>query len=380
MNLRAVRQPLPVLLMALTVLGAGCQPLGGPAAQPAGQPDRLPASAPGGGSAAASKLPPPETTPLPPPTPPPPPPPALPPPSPPTPPASAQPHSERVFPSTNPARAGARHALADVYVFMACASANNPGARWSEPLTVERGLASLVQGQLIPFYQQGWRRFYIDSPFGKDTDEKGDAKFTFFGWNKTAPDSPWRRGFVDAWRRATRLEGVRIIAYMGNPYADKEFRDALAGPGGRERAMAMLRAAVAPLVDAGFHGLGIDASADMPEDSPVADLMKELQNGGMEIYVESTPFEKQRWLTRFGTIRTCWFARGAPKFKGVLDVSESRGEKIQLYAGTAPWPEGDNKPLEEWVPRWVTECLDRGERPAMGVYWLKDPRRQLNLR
>lgn len=271
------------------------------------------------------------------------------------------------------------YTLADVYVFIAFGSANNPKERWTEPLVVRKGAPSVVHDRVIPFYNKGYRRFYVDSPFGKDTDDKGGAKFTFFGWKRTDPDSAWRRGFVESWRRATSLPGIKVMGYMGNPYADDEFRAVLKEPDGRAKAMAMVRAALAPLLDAGFQGVGFDASCDMPEDSPVADLMKELQGRGIDVFIESTPTIEQRWLTRFSTIRTSSYARAAWNIKGIVDVSECRGEKIQIFDGTPPWASADKRPMGEWVARWIKECLDRGERPAFGMEWLKNPRSELGL-
>lgn len=271
----------------------------------------------------------------------------------------------------------------DVYVFIAVASANNPTGRWSEPAFVRRGWTAIVDDHVIRRYMPGgggYRRFYVDSPFGKETDAKGVPQFGFFGGVRVSPESPWRKGFIDAWRRATRLSGIKVVAYLGNPYTDAEFKRVLAAEG-RGAALRMLRDAVAPIRLAGFHGLGIDASYATEEESPLADLMKELQDEGMEVYVEGPPSAAQPWLTRFGVIRTTWMARtmdeakeaasrkpgGGARPLGVIDPKECRGERIQLHNGTAPWKSAEGKPWGDWGPRWIRECLAQGEYPALGL-------------
>ena len=154
---------------------------------------------------------------------------------------------------------GTRFKLADCYAFIACASADNPAGRYSPAAYVESGLTKIVDDQMLPLYAKGWRRFYVDSPFGKDTDAKGQPQFTYFGAQRGSADSPWRKGFATAWRRITARPGVKVVAYMGNPYADPEFKLIAADPTKRERVLTMLRGATQPLIDAGFQGLGIDA-------------------------------------------------------------------------------------------------------------------------
>lgn len=270
--------------------------------------------------------------------------------------------------------------LADVYVFVACASANNPSERWSEPAWVRKGLPRMVEEQLLPLYRRGFRRFYIDSPHGKDTDGAGKPQFTFFGSLRGDERSSWRKNFVESWRRLTALDGIHVIAYLGNPHFDAEFTRTLAGPDGRARAADMLTRAVQPILDAGFQGIGIDASADTPEDSALGEFMKSLQARGIAVYVEATPSRSQPWLRRFGTIRTTWFAREAPTVASKLfSPNDSAGERIVLYSGTAPWPDADDQPFHDWARRWVHECLSGGERPAFGVQGFKDPAKDLGL-
>lgn len=270
--------------------------------------------------------------------------------------------------------------LADVYVFVACASANNPSERWSEPAWVRKGLPRMVEEQLLPLHRRGFRRFYIDSPHGKDTDGAGKPQFTFFGALRGDERSPWRKNFVESWRRLTSLDGVHVVAYLGNPHFDPEFTRVLDGPDGRARAADMLTRAAQPILDAGFQGIGIDASADTPEDSPLGEFMKSLQARGIAVYVEATPSRTQPWLLRFGTIRTTWFARQAPAFASKLfSPNDCAGERIVLYSGTAPWPDADDQPFHEWARRWVHECLSRGERPALGIQGFKDAAKDLDL-
>lgn len=279
-----------------------------------------------------------------------------------------------------PERPAGTYRVSDIYAFIACASASNPGGRWSEPAVVKKGLASVVDDFVIPRYRQGYRRFYVDSPFGKETDDKGKPQFGFFGAVRVADDSPWRRGFIDAWQRATKLSGIKVMAYLGNPYSDAAFKRVALDPARRAEAVRMLRAAVAPLRAAGFQGIGIDASFATDEDSPLGDFLKELDGAGVEVFIEGTPKSTHRWLTRFGTIRTTWFARyieetrakareaGKPEPREFVEVSECRGERIQLFEGTVPWKAFDGKKWEEWGPRWVKSCLDAGEKPAVGLY------------
>ncbi|MBL8759464.1 MAG: hypothetical protein JNK35_13665 [Phycisphaerae bacterium] len=270
--------------------------------------------------------------------------------------------------------------LADVYVFVACASANNPSERWSEPAWVRKGLPRMVEEQLLPLYRRGFRRFYIDSPHGKDTDPAGKPQFTFFGALRGDDRSSWRKNFVESWRRLTALDGVHVIAYLGNPHFDTEFTRTLAGPDGRARAADMLTHAVQPILDAGFQGIGIDASADTSETSVLGDFMKSLQARGVAVYVEATPSRTQPWLLRFGTVRTTWFAREASAFASKLfSPNDCAGERIVLYSGTAPWPDADDQPFHDWARRWVHECLSRGERPAFGVQGFKDAAKDLGL-
>lgn len=275
-----------------------------------------------------------------------------------------------------------RRTAADIYVLIACASANNPSGRWSEPGWVKKGLAKIPEEVVMPRYREGYRRFYIDSPFGKETDNKGVPQFTFFGAIHVGGDSPWRRGFIDAWQRVTRLSGMKVMAYMGNPYADAEFKRLVSSdkPEDKERALKMLRDAMSPIIAAGFQGIGIDASFDTPEDSPLGEALKEWQARGLEVFIEGTPTKRQRWLTRFGTIRTVWMARNAPNFKELLEPKDCEGERIQVFEGTHPWPDADGRPFEEWGRRWVKKCLDGGEHPAITLVGIKgDPKRVMGL-
>jgi hypothetical protein len=67
-------------------------------------------------------------------------------------------------------------------------------------------------------------------------------------------------------------------------------------------------------------------------------------------------------------------ARNAKNFKELLEPTECQGERVQVFEGTPPWPEADGKPLDHWVRRWVQQCLDGGERPALALLGLKgDP-------
>ncbi len=277
--------------------------------------------------------------------------------------------------------------LSQVYAFIACASADNAKERFSDPVWVKRGLAAIADDRAMSLYRMGWSRFYVDSPFGKDTNEKGEPAFTFFGALRTAPDSPWRKGFEAAWARVNAKPDVYSIAYMGNPVWDAEFAK-LAGDErtpaeqapDREGAMRMLREAIRPLVNAGFKGLAVDATGTLPERHVVAEFLKAVQEAGIDVYIEATPTEEQRWLTRFGTIRTTWFARGAPKFKGIVDPFDCRPDRIVLFEGTAPWPEGDGRKPAEWMRRWVHECLERGEHPAIGASDYTQPKVFLGLK
>ena len=277
--------------------------------------------------------------------------------------------------------------LSQVYAFIACASADNPKDRYSDPTWVKRGLAALADDRAMSLYRMGWCRFYVDCPFGKDTTEKGEPAFTFFGALRTPPDSPWRKGFEAAWGRVNAKPDVYTIAYMGNPVWDPEFAK-LAGDErtpadkapDREGALRMLREAIRPLVNAGFKGLAVDATSTLPEHHLFAEFLKAVQTAGMDVYIEATPTAAQRWLTRFGTIRTTWFARGAPRFKGIVDPFECRPDRIVLFEGTAPWPEGDGKKPTEWMRRWVHECLERGEHPAIGASDFPQPKVFLDLK
>ncbi len=277
--------------------------------------------------------------------------------------------------------------LSQVYAFIACASADNAKDRWSDPAWVKRGLAAIATDQAMGLYRMGWCRFYVDSPFGKDTTEKGGPAFTFFGALRTPPDSPWRKGFERAWGGLNARPDVYAIAYMGNPAWDANFvklagneQTPAAQAPDRAAAMAMLREAIRPLVEAGFKGLAVDATSTLPEHHVVAEFLKAVQDAGIDVYVESTPVARERWLTRFGTIRTTWFARGAPRFQGLVDPFECRPERIVLFEGTAPWPEADGQEPTTWLRRWVHECLARGEHPALGAATLKQPKLLLDLR
>ncbi|MFN0012490.1 MAG: hypothetical protein ACKVS8_12700 [Phycisphaerales bacterium] len=277
--------------------------------------------------------------------------------------------------------------LSQVYAFIACASADNRDGRWSEPAWVKRGVARLGDERALGMYRMGWCRFYVDSPFGKDTAKDGNPAFTFFGALRTPPDSPWNKGFVASWSAVTSKPDAYVVAYMGNPTWDTEFV-ALAGDldtpadkaPDRAGAMRMLREAIRPLVEAGFKGLAIDALSNLPESHVVAEFLKAVQAAGIDVYIEATPVAAQPWLARFGTIRTTWFARWAPGFKGLLDPAECRGARIVLYEGTSPWPEADRKPYQEWVRRWVHECLARGEHPAIDAHSIVQPKRLFDLK
>jgi hypothetical protein len=269
--------------------------------------------------------------------------------------------------------------LADCYVFIACASANNPQGRWVQPQYANGALADIVTKEALPLYEQGWRRFYVDSPFGKDTSKDGNARFTFFGSLRGTESSPWRRGFVPAWRKLTTKPGVRVIAYLGNPYFDEDFARLAENPANRARCLDLIRQAAQPLRDAGFHGIAIDASADSEEDSPLGDAMKEWHAAGLAVYTEATPKATRPWLKQFGTIRTTWFAANARNFPGLLSPNDCAGERIQLFDGNPPDPRDKNRPFEQWARRWINTCLIGGERPAFSWSASRDPRRALGL-
>lgn len=277
--------------------------------------------------------------------------------------------------------------LSDLYAFIACASADNPNERWGDQNAVKKGVPATMADQALGAYRMGWNRFYVDCPFGKDTSPDGKPAFTFFGAQRVAEDSTWRKGFVSSWKRLTTKPGVHVIAYMGNPCGDPEFVK-LAGDRASDAAnapdpagaVAMLRAAVQPIIDAGFQGLAIDACNGLPERHLFAQFLLQLESEGLAIYIEPTPLASQRWLTRFGTIRTTWFARGAPGWKDVLDPAECRGEKIVLFDGTVPAPADDGKPFRDWARRWVHDSLARGERPATGPAALERPKLLLDLK
>ena len=276
--------------------------------------------------------------------------------------------------------AGARVRLADCYAFIACASSDNKTGRYSLPKYVSKGVPTIVDDEVLPLYNAGWRRFYVDSPFGKDTASDGQPSFTFFGSIRASADSPWRRGFVESWKRVTSRPGVKVLAYVGNPYSDPEFNMIASRPDAevRQRALVMLREATRPLVEAGFQAFAVDASSGLPEDSVLAQHLKELADGGMEIFIEATPLASQPWLARFGTIRTTWFARGAPTFKGLLDLKAIKGEQIQLFDGNAPTEADKGKPFDLWASKWVRNCLAKGEKPAFGPHGFKDVKADLN--
>jgi len=276
--------------------------------------------------------------------------------------------------------AGARVSLADCYAFIACASSDNTSGRYSLPKYVSKGVPTIVDDEVLPFYNAGWRRFYVDSPFGKDTTPDGQPSFTFFGSIRGSADSPWRRGFVESWKRVTSRPGVKVLAYFGNPYSDPEFNMIASRPDAevRLRALVMLREATRPIVEAGFQAFAVDASNGLPEDSVLAQHLKELADGGMEIFIEATPLASQPWLARFGSIRTTWFARGAPTFKGLLDLKDIKGEQIQLFDGNAPTEADKGKPFDSWAARWVRSCLARGEKPAFGPHGFTDVKAELN--
>lgn len=296
------------------------------------------------------------------------------------PPANPVPTLPLPAPAKQPATI-AQPSLADVYVFVGCASANNPADRWSEPYWVKKGLPRMVEEQVLPLYRRGFRRFYVDSPHGKDTDREGKPQFTFFGAERQDERSPWRRNFVESWKRLTSQPGVHVMAYLGNPDFDAEYRRVAGGPDGRARALEMLWNGAKPFLDAGFQGIGIDASASTAEDSALGDFMKGLAARGIAVYIEATPSREQPWLKRFGTIRTTWYAREAHTFKDkVVDPAECAGERIVLYSGTSPWATADGVPFHDWAKRWVLEALARGERPAFGVTHFKDPARELGLK
>ena len=264
--------------------------------------------------------------------------------------------------------------LGEIWCFLPCASSDNPRGRWSEPAAVTKpgGVAKLASDHALRFYEQGWRRFYVDCPFGKDTDSKGSPLFTFFGALRTPPDSPWRRDFEASWRRVTALPGVKVMAYLGNPFIDGEFRAAAEG-GERDlrRAMEMIRLAIEPLKRAGFQAIAIDASEDTDEHHWMGELLKLLELMGFEVLIEPTPRAGKAWLTRFGTIRTTWFHRSLNSFPDAhdfVDPTSCRGERIELYNGAA-WDEDlDGRPFKDWAEVWVKRTLQMGQRPSFAPF------------
>lgn len=276
-------------------------------------------------------------------------------------------------PTTTPFRP-APAPLGELWCFLPCASSDNPRGRWSDPTAVAKpgggGVARLASDHALRSYEQGWRRFYIDCPFGKDTDSKGSPVFTFFGSLRTPAGSPWRRDFEASWRRVTTLPGVKVMAYLGNPFIDGEFRAAADG-GDLRRALEMIRLAIEPLKLAGFQAIAIDASEDTDEHHWMGELLKLLELMGFEVMIEPTPRAGKAWLTRFGTIRTTWFHRSLNSFPDAhefVDPTSCRGERIELYNGV-PWDEDlDGRPFKDWAEVWVKRTLQMGQRPAFAPF------------
>lgn len=265
--------------------------------------------------------------------------------------------------------------FSQLWCFIAGASADTPEGRFAEPtgLKSPSGVSKSLADQIIRFHGQGWRNFYLDSPFGKDRDENGQPRFTFFGAIRPevlAEGSPWA-DFVPQLKRATGLPNIRVMAYLGNPYTDTDFKKACE-TGDVKTCLEMIRKAVTPLKEAGVTGIGVDASNYTDENHWMGEILKFLELVGFEVFIEGPPSRDCAWLSRFSVIETTWWARNSPKFdpqnRNFLRMSECKGTKIQVFDGTAFMPKFDNQPMGAWVGLWVQKCIGAGKAPAFGPY------------
>ncbi len=266
---------------------------------------------------------------------------------------------------------GARFKLAECYALLNNAGGDLAAQRFLPLRYQNLGAVQIVEDEVMPLYKAGWRRFMIDSPMGREAGADGAKVRSFFGALRGTPASAWRVSFVEGWKQATTQPEISVIAYLGNPTTDAEYRAIAQKPEAGERALLMLDSAVQPLLDAGFAGIAVDSAADLSDGSPLAELFKQLRAKGKEVFVNGEITLEGPGLDGVGSIRSAQgtvAAKGAPGKDGAKAAKPANGgrggDRIQIADGTPPFDWAKGQPFDRWGRRWIAECLRNGERPA----------------
>lgn len=271
------------------------------------------------------------------------------------------------------------HRLENVFSVHPLASADSgPANRWSNLEVLRAGIDVYVNNVIIGNYNDGYRKFYIDNPFGKETNSHGEPLVTFFGSIIVDRISPWRKDFEKTWWRLNSKAGVYSLVYIGNPYwpAPYPFYDQFdAGQRwvdsrDRRTAWKLLDSATRCALDAGFKGMAFDATSGISPDTLFSRYMWDLSINGIDVYVEGPHIHaNKQWMqdAGFRTIATTWFDVNYQPNWFETRSDDSLPGSIIVDSGTPPFPEAAGRPPAEWYGRWVREILDRGLHPGIAA-------------
>ena len=152
------------------------------------------------------------------------------------------------------------------------------------------GWKSYIRKQVLPQLRWGVRRFQVHNPFGTRAgtvmqfDQYLEAQQRGLTW--------LTEGFVESWKKVieghyTNGEPVEVIAYLGAINLDPDLT-VLLREGDLEAWQQLVDDSVQPLLDAGMS-IGFDSASRLDADEIEFQYIKQLEESGTEVYIESWP-------------------------------------------------------------------------------------------
>ena len=206
---------------------------------------------------------------------------------------SKSPHQERSGPGKVTAEVRAR-ALRRTDQLIGWAnvgwSANNSLTLNVNRILFVEGWKSYIERQVLPQLRWGVRRFQVHNPFGTRAgtvmqfDQYLEAQQRGLTW--------LTEGFVESWKKVieghyTNGEPVEVIAYLGAINLDPDL-SVLLRKGDLEAWQQLVDDSVQPFLDAGMS-IGFDSASRLDADETEFQYIKQLEESGTEVYIESWP-------------------------------------------------------------------------------------------
>ncbi|MGB0767720.1 MAG: hypothetical protein ACPGYV_08410, partial [Phycisphaeraceae bacterium] len=168
----------------------------------------------------------------------------------------------------------------------------------------QRGWRNLIEHLFAPQIAWGVRRVMLHNPFGTASlagpmpfDQYLEAKAAGIGWLVDDFVSEWRRvvngGYSDG-------EPVEVIGYIGSITTDPSMKR-LVDSGNLDAWRERAEQSIAPLIEAGMS-IGFDAGSRIDADHPAYELLLDLRQRNVIVYIETYPTLERPHLFKFPVI------------------------------------------------------------------------------